>query len=80
MDIKTLRGGNGMKIIKEGDLNRLKRIKRFECTRCGCVFEAAGPEYDHGIEYGTVYYFCKCPTCGNMSHEIPMERREENEY
>ena len=34
-----------MKIIKEGDLNKLKKIKRFECKECGCIFEADKNEY-----------------------------------
>ena len=28
-------GGEGVKIIKEGDLERVKSAVRFECERCG---------------------------------------------
>ncbi len=34
-----------MKIIKPVDLNRVKAIKRFECNKCGCIFEMERSEY-----------------------------------
>jgi len=34
-----------MKIIKEGNLNKLKKIKRFECRECDCIFDADKNEY-----------------------------------
>ena len=34
-----------MRIIKEGDLKKLKKIKCFECKKCGCIFEAEKDEY-----------------------------------
>lgn len=52
-----------MKIIKEGDLNKLKKIKRFECKECGCIFEAEKNEYKHGSQYNDTYYYCECPFC-----------------
>ena len=52
-----------MKIIKEGDLNKLKRIKRFECKECGCIFEAEKDEYKEGSQYNETYYYCACPCC-----------------
>ena len=52
-----------MKIIKEGDLNKLKKIKRFECKECGCIFEAGKDEYKRGSQYNETYYYCVCPCC-----------------
>lgn len=54
-----------MKIIKQGDLNKLKRIKQFECKECGCIFEADKNEYKIGSQYNETYYFCVYPTCKN---------------
>ncbi len=55
-----------MKIIKHGDLNRLKEIKLFKCKACGCEFEADNTEYKH--EYSQRdncgWYAIECPTCG----------------
>lgn len=53
-----------MKIIKPGDLSRIKKIKRFECPKCGCVFEADKEEYQHHASWRNIdVYACKCPTC-----------------
>lgn len=58
-----------MKIIKQGDLNKLKRIKRFKCEHCGCVFEADNTEYVHKFSQreNCDWYEIKCPTCGNFA-------------
>lgn len=58
-----------MKIIKEGDLNRLKKIKRFECKECGCVFKAEKDEYKLGNQYNDEYYYCKCPCCHQIVYK-----------
>ena len=54
-----------MKIIRKGDLNRLKEIRQFECSACGCVFEAERGEYKYDYsqreDYG--WYEIQCPTC-----------------
>ena len=55
-----------MRILKAGDVERLKQIKKFECKTCGCVFEADNTEYKYQysqrIDEG--WYEVKCPTCG----------------
>lgn len=55
-----------MKIIKQGDLDKLKQTKRFECKKCGCVFEAEKSEYDivnnDDYFYSTLYR-AECPCC-----------------
>lgn len=55
--------GKKMKVIKSGDIERTKKIKTFECEKCGCVFQANKNEYKTGEQYNEVYYYCKCPTC-----------------
>ena len=56
-----------MKIIKQGDLSRLKNPKMFSCTRCWCVFEAIIGEYEYD-QRDDVHY-CKCPCCGSGVRE-----------
>lgn len=53
-----------MKIIKNGDLKRIKQIKTFDCDFCGCLFEADNIEYRIGSQYNETYYYAKCPFCG----------------
>lgn len=48
-----------MRIIKEGNLDKLKNPVEFECSRCGCVFEATDDEYTIDGRYATY----KCPCC-----------------
>lgn len=52
-----------MKIIKEGDLGRLARTRRFACKGCGCVFEAGPSEYRRVISFTENVYMAICPTC-----------------
>lgn len=55
-----------MKVIKEGDLGRLARTRRFACKACGCVFDAGPSEYRGWWDFrnGSVCV-CQCPTCGS---------------
>ena len=55
-----------MKIIKEGNLDKLKKIKRFECKECGCIFEAEKDEYKWDSQYNETYYYCACPCCNQI--------------
>lgn len=55
-----------MKIIQDGNLDKLKEIVRFTCKRCGCVFEAEKNEYKTSTQYNETYYICKCPFCHNQ--------------
>lgn len=50
-----------MKIIKEGDMRKLKRTRQFECDKCGCIFEADDNEYVTDYPY----YSVNCPFCNN---------------
>ncbi len=56
-----------MNIIKKGVPERLKETKRFECIKCGCVFEAEKCEYEFDTQYSELYFYCKCPRCGNSA-------------
>lgn len=62
-----------MRIIRKGSLELPKKIKRFHCKECGCIFEAEKSEYQFGIQYNETYYYCQCPTCGKITYkEIPI--------
>lgn len=58
-----------MKIIKEGNLDKIKQTKRFECKICGCVFEADAGEYKLTFERNTEVAYAKCPTCKSIAYE-----------
>ena len=56
-----------MKIIKDGDLSRLRKTIRFKCHKCGCIFEADMGEYVVRMDQRNgEYYSCGCPTCGSV--------------
>lgn len=67
-----------MKIIKQGKSKEkleaiLKATKRFECTTCGCIFEADKGEYTHTTQYNETHYYCKCPNCKiHNAYEVKM--------
>ena len=53
-----------MRIIKNGNLEKPKQIKRFKCDNCGCVFEAEKGEYKYMLlPRNDVIYGCECPYC-----------------
>lgn len=68
-----------MKIIKQGkskeELNKPK-IKRFECYKCECVFEADETEYTSDTDYIYTAYSCNCPNCGEIAFEQLSLRRK----
>lgn len=53
-----------MKIIKNGEIKKLKNVKTFYCIFCGCLFEANNTEYKKGSQYNQMYYYVNCPFCG----------------
>ena len=60
-----------MKIIQEGDKQKLLQIVRFKCRVCGCIFDADKTEYQW-YEVGACYdsgLRCKCPTCDSWAYE-----------
>ncbi len=65
-----------MTVLKEGNCDCAKmlvlKIRRFKCDQCGCVFEANKDEYKSVAQYNDIYYFCKCPCCGENANEIRM--------
>ena len=60
-----------MKILVEGRKG-VKKVRRFECGTCGCVFLAERHEYvDQNTcrltEYGIRHAFeCDCPNCSDV--------------
>ena len=54
-----------MRVIKYGDTNRLRGIRRFTCEACGCEFEADKTEYKHDFDQreDCGWYSIRCPTC-----------------
>lgn len=54
-----------MKMIQEGNLDKLKQVIRFQCDDCDCIFEANHNEYEIKEFYIDTYYVCECPCCGN---------------
>lgn len=53
-----------MKIIKSGDKEKARCVKRFECYRCGCIFEADNTEYETKMNFENEYHaVINCPTC-----------------
>jgi len=59
-----------MKIIREGNLVTTKKIKRFECARCKCIFEASKDEYScQAGRYNEIMYTARCPHCNEKVYE-----------
>lgn len=53
-----------MKIIKEGNIDFAKKIKRFECRKCKTIFEADNREYQYcGNQIDGDCYKAMCPLC-----------------
>lgn len=59
-----------MKIIRDGDKNKLRKIKTFDCDFCGCLFEADNTEYKIKSFYNDkAYYYITCPCCGRQVYK-----------
>lgn len=58
-----------IKIIKPGKKpgNECDPI-RFECSRCGCVFEVDTNEVGARRVWAFPEYFAACPTCNNLCY------------
>lgn len=58
-----------MKVIIPGDIERTKRIIRFTCRDCGCVWEAGKDEYTYNFDQKDgEYSSMKCPCCGTKTY------------
>ena len=53
-------------IIQDGDLNKLRQIRRFTCEYCGCIFEGDREDYEIDSQYNQEYIKIRCPYCNNM--------------
>lgn len=65
-----------MKILKQGkskeEIDRtIKQVRQFECSTCGCVFEADKTEYKHQFYQrdDEEWWECKCPNCGKLTNK-----------
>lgn len=61
-----------MHIIKHGELKNALRLLRFNCTACGCIFNAGPHEYrmcDKGM-------ITNCPDCYNECISKPRTGNE----
>lgn len=54
-----------IKIIQNGDLNRLNHTIEFTCKHCRCVFEADQEDYtfQYSQREDCRWYEIKCPCC-----------------
>ena len=70
-----------MKIIKNGNLEKSKQIKRFKCDNCGCVFEVEKGEYKYMCSpRNEDVYKCKCPYCNKeTSSEVVMRNTQQSQ-
>lgn len=71
-----------IKILVPGDDKRLMRYKKFECTRCGCIFVASSDDYDNiSNQHDGIIYRSSCTHCGatlyNYSEKYCTEDGEE---
>ena len=65
-----------MRIIKAGDLERVKSTRRFVCELCGCEWEASGGEYRLETDFRNGhYYVMACPTCRRETVCHPEDER-----
>lgn len=66
---ENAKGPEGIEIITPGDMRRAKKVKRFTCERCGCVWEADNEHYeDVSTQREGPDFKCKCPTCGKVCY------------
>lgn len=55
-----------IKILKPGKIP--DTTKRFECRRCGCIFEADKGDYADRDIWTHPEYFAGCPSCGTLCY------------
>lgn len=72
-----------MKILKQGNLSKLHKYKKFECSDCGCIFLADQTEYINcsNQREGSMFRI-ECPCCKrnvwNYSEETVVLMEEQN--
>ena len=55
-----------MKILKPGNMKKMKGVRKFKCYCCDCEFEADNTEYRVDSQYTETLYFIDCPCCNNL--------------
>lgn len=72
-----------MKVIKQGNLRNADILVRFDCGKCGCVFQCDTGEYEkHSGRYNGVDLSAICPTCkrrvyGGQIHAVAQKEAKE---
>ena len=64
-----------IKIIKPGKIP--DTTKRFECSRCGCIFEADKGDYADRDIWTHPEYFAGCPSYGTLCYVSDRENQEK---
>ena len=61
-----------MEILKNGNLERVRRTKYFRSPYCDAIWSATRQEYKYNCQYNKEGYYCKCPTkdCNSNGSEI----------
>lgn len=67
--LRWVKEKNSMEILVHGNPEKLKEVRRFTCSACGCMFKADKTEYKSSQQYNETYYYCQCPECGNTAYE-----------
>jgi len=61
-----------MEILKQGNIQKIRRVKRFACKHCGCVFTADNTEYRPADYYSNMHdgidATCECPCCKSTAY------------
>ena len=69
-----------MKILVQGDKNRLLKYKEFKCQDCGCVFIADQTEYkDISNQKDGPIFTIKCPCCNRSVFNTTYEFLIQND-
>ena len=58
-----------MEIIVPGNLEKTKRIIKFSCSNCDCVWKAEKGEYEYKFDQRDgEYSSMRCPCCGALTY------------
>ena len=58
-----------MRIIRQGEIEKLYKVETFDCNFCNCLFEADNTEYKIGCQYNQEYLYIDCPFCGRTVYK-----------
>lgn len=68
-----------MKILRDGDLRKLIKYKKFGCSACGCVFVADPTEYSNmSNQHDGICFVSACPCCNSVVYSYSEAYVDEN--